>query len=204
MKTALIVTLMAAAAAFPAAAAAPAPVKAAPASTTSGGCILQYEAIIDGESLFDSATIYSRAYVLAAKDCPAPTDQQQAYATMERNGGPQGVAPGTGPRAELGKTMAITYGKWLWGRKFPVRGGEMRDVARMHALPDTPYFRDLLGRRTGASTYFKLIDNPGPATKAIASGEVWTKMAGVCLDYRPANLKPLAVLGGAKCKTWVK
>ena len=204
MKTMIITILLAGAIVLPAMAA-PVPAKAPAAPPpASGGCILQYEALVDGESLFDSATLYSRAYVLAAKDCPALTDQQQAYAVVNRNGGIQPIAPRAEPRAEIGKTLAAAYGKWLWSRKFPVRGGELRASARVHALPDAPYFRDLAGRRAGASTSFQVIDNPGPTTKAVPASEIWDKMVGVCIDYAPVGLKPLAVLGGGKCKTWVK
>ncbi|MDB5438656.1 MAG: hypothetical protein JWM33_1083 [Caulobacteraceae bacterium] len=198
MKILLIAALLAGAAAIPAAAA-PAP---APAPVLD--CIVQYEVIIDGESMFDTGTIYSRGFVLPAKDCPAPNYRQDAYNISRNGGSPKVQAPAEGAKGELGKTMAIAYAKWLWTRKFPIKAGEMRDIARMHVLPATPYYRALISRRPGASTYFIDVATPGPATKVTPGAEVWPQMKGVCLDYQPTGPKPLAVLGGAQCRTWVK
>jgi hypothetical protein len=165
------------------------PVKAKPAKTD---CLVQYEANVEtnGDDNWKDRYL-SPLYRLAASDCPstAKTQFHDFYYGLDDRGRPnEGESnpegKGNPARQAKGKALALQFHQWLSG-KTPLDGG-------------------LHFRSVGSATVTVASDeNLAYLTEHVGQSDS-DRVHGICLDYAPPGIEPVASYGAERCRSWVR
>lgn len=159
-------------------------------------CLIQYEI-----QLYDSADdwksrFYSPVYRLASTDCPIAADSpyHSFYYNVWKGGdirfgqANDNLAPANPARKERGITMARDFYNWFSVRRSPIPGLKLWPSASVTSSAATD--KNLL----------ELIDNTGGHDAGDSAGVA----DGVCIDFAPAGVSPLEVLGAERCRRWLR
>ena len=164
-------------------------VKAKPGKTD---CLVQFEADVetDGDDNWKDRYL-SPLYRVAASDCPsvAKTQFHSFYYGLGDQGRPnEGESNPEGKkdpaRQAKGKAMALQFHQWLAARR-PIDGG-------------------LHFRSTGSATVTVASDeNLAYLTEHVGQSDS-DRVHGICLDYAPPGIEPVATYGAQHCQRWVR
>ena len=162
-------------------------VKAKPAKSD---CLVQYEVSpLNGND--DWVDDYkSPVYRLSAKDCPLTTNSQfHSFHHVEYDDGkvrreesnPEKKNPAL---QNKGLEMADGFYAWIMARPSPTPGTHWRTAASVTASTALDENVEYLGRTTGQSNE--------------------DQVHGICLDYAPPGIEPVAIYGADRCQTWIR
>ncbi|MFL6591565.1 MAG: DUF4189 domain-containing protein [Luteimonas sp.] len=163
-------------------------VKARPAKTD---CLVQYETTtVNGND--DWTNDYkSPVYRLSAVDCPLTTSSQfHAFhhgighddgKVWQEESNPEKKNPAL---RQKGLDMAEAFFAWMQGKPAPESGIQYRTNVSVTASTASDENVEYLGRMTGRSND--------------------EQVHGVCIDYAPPGIQPVAIYGAEHCQRWVR
>lgn len=155
-----------------------------------GDCLVQYDMDEETNGSDDWVNRYrSPVYRLSAKDCPSTsTERYHSYFWDTRkpggNGGEYPAKDKDSKRHERGVAMARDFSAWISDK--PTPGG------------DTHYrgYADVYVTAVKDDTLKDMVDGVAQSDS--------DRQHGVCLDFKPKGVVPVATLGAERCRSWVR
>lgn len=157
-------------------------------------CLIQYELQLDDSGDNWKTRIYSPVYRLRRADCPlAGTSQYAGYTTVRYDDGrldhrSNGLGASEAAKLARGFVLTDAFMTWLQAHRAPVPGLHYRTAASIAvSTPTAQNIADLTEEVGGHD-----------------SGDSAGLGDGLCIDYAPEGVTPVAVLGADRCRRWAR